>query len=77
VILRKSVSAAFCGEKSCFAEFIDVVEKYSILIGIAIAVLLFAIVPPLRRALIRAFEEGKKDGQRWRSRGKKKAEDNQ
>jgi hypothetical protein len=57
-----------------FAELIDVLEKYSVVIGIGIAVLLFALVPPMRRSLTRAFQEGKKDGERWRSQGKPKDE---
>jgi hypothetical protein len=59
-----------------FAEFIDVVEKYSVIIGIAIAVLLFATIPPMRRALMKAFEEGKKDAERWKREKAKQDEEN-
>jgi hypothetical protein len=56
-----------------YAELVDVLQQYAVPIGIGLAALLFLLVPPLRKGLIKSFEEGRKDGERWR--GKKREEE--
>ena len=44
--------------------------RFALPIGIGIAVLLFLIVPSLRRGIIDSFQKGKRDGERWKGKDK-------